>query len=135
MADTRKDVVGGEGVAGSGTGGVHDADGAFEMLREALAAVVDGRVGYADLRTPVRQLCVFAHSEQLSAEELLIRFKEIWAQLPPLAGLPRGRQRNDLMARVATMCIEEYYAQDSSAKSRDSAGKGRDGTEKGRPGS
>lgn len=70
--------------------------------------LVDGKKSYAELRAPVRQLCVFAHSEDVSAEQLLVRFKEIWANLPPLAGLPRGRQRNDLMARVATMCIEEF---------------------------
>lgn len=88
---------------------MHDSAGAFDMLRLALMDVVDGKAKTSDLRTPVRQLCVFAHSEDVTAEELLIRFKEIWAHLPPLAGLPRGRQRNDLMVRVATMCIEEFY--------------------------
>lgn len=86
-----------------------DYDGAFERLRIALVDVVDGKSAYSDLRVPVQQLCVFAHSEEMKAEELLVRFKEIWSGLPPLAGLPRGRQRNDLMARVATMCIEEFY--------------------------
>lgn len=86
-----------------------DYDSAFERLRVALVDVVDGKTGYADLRAPVQQLCVFAHSEEMKAEELLVRFKEIWSNLPPLSGLPRGRQRNDLMARVATMCIEEFY--------------------------
>lgn len=98
----------GDGI-GYGPGTAHDCDGAFEVLRLALMEVVDGKKSAAELRTPVRQLCIFAHSEDLSAEQLLVRFKEIWANLPPLAGLPRGRQRNDLMARVATMCIEEFY--------------------------
>lgn len=104
MADARHD-----GTVADGPGTVQDCDGAFEALRGALLDVVAGNSKLADLREPLRQLCVFARSENVTAEQLLIRFKEIWASLPPLAGLPRGRQRNDLMARVATMCIEEFY--------------------------
>ena len=104
MADARN-----VGIVGDGTGTVRDCDGAFEALRGALLNVVDGKSRLTDLRDPVRQLCTFAHRENVSAEQILIQFKEIWASLPPLAGLPRGRQRNDLMARVATMCIEEFY--------------------------
>jgi hypothetical protein len=104
MADARHDPIGGDGL-----GTAHDCDGAFEVLRVALLEVVEGKRDYTQLRGSVRQVCVFAHSEDVSAEQLLVRFKELWANLPPLAGLPRGRQRNDLMARVATMCIEEFY--------------------------
>lgn len=86
-----------------------DCAGAFDVLRLELMDVVDGKSSCSDLRPSVRQLCIFAHSEELRAEELLVRFKDIWANLPPLVGLPRGRQRNELMARVATMCIEEFY--------------------------
>ena len=96
--------------AGSAThDAVHDSDGAFDALRSRLMDVVDGRSSYAELRAPIRQLCVLAQREDLRAEQLLVRFKEIWAELPPLSGLPRGRQRNDVMAKVATMCIEEFY--------------------------
>lgn len=111
MADVRHDLN-----SGDGAGTAHDCDGAFDALRSALLDMVDGKRDYADLRHPVRQLCVFAHSEDMSAEQILIRFKEIWASLPPLAGLPRGRQRNDLMARVATMCIEEFYGPPSAQR-------------------
>lgn len=90
-------------------GAAQDYDGTFDVLRAALLDVVAGKVTPDRLRVPIRQLCVFAHSEDMRAEELLVRFKEVWASLPPLAELPRGRQRNDLMAQVATMCIEEYY--------------------------
>lgn len=104
MADAREDRAG-----PPGGDGVQDCDSAFDVLRSALMDVVDGKINCSELRAPVRQLCVFAHSEDLRAEQLLVRFKDIWANLPTLAGLPRGRQRNDLMARVATMCIEEFY--------------------------
>ncbi len=89
---------------------VQDFDAAFEMLRSALIAVVDGRASSSNVRPALRQLCVCARAEDLKAEQLLVRFKELWSSLPSLAGLPRGRQRNDLMARVTTMCIEEFYA-------------------------
>lgn len=104
MTDGRND----RGVAGA-PGTAQGCDGAFAALRDALLDVVDGKSKLSELREPVRQLCALAHSEEMSAEQILIRFKEIWASLPPLAGLPRGRQRNDLMAQVATMCIEEFY--------------------------
>jgi hypothetical protein len=109
MEHVRGDGISDDGIGGERPGTAQDCAGAFEVLRFALTEVVDGKKSYAELRAPVRQLCVFAHSEDVSAEHLLVRFKEIWASLPPLAGLPRGRQRNDLMARVATMCIEEFY--------------------------
>src|SRR5688572_18572463 len=70
---------------------VHDCDGAFDVLRSRLIDVVDGKSSYDELRAPVRQLCVCAHSEDVKAEQLLVRFKEIWAELPSLSGLPRGR--------------------------------------------
>ncbi len=109
MAHVSGEKISGDGLGGDGLGTARNCEGAFEVLRFALLEVVDGKKSHAELRAPVRQLCVFAHSEDVSAEQLLVRFKEIWASLPPLAGLPRGRQRNDLMARVATMCIEEFY--------------------------
>lgn len=90
-------------------------DSALEVLRSRLIDVVAGNVDLADLRAPVRVLCALAHSEDVRAEQLLVRFKEIWAELPPLSGLPRGRQRSDLMARFATMCIEEFYASPPAA--------------------
>lgn len=86
-----------------------DYDSAFDALRTALLDVVTGQATSADLRGPVRRLCIFAHAQDMRAEELLVRFKQVWSSLPPLAELPRGRQRNDLMAQVATMCIEEFY--------------------------
>lgn len=97
------------GVPPDGKAAVQDCEGAFDALREILLEVVDGRASSSDLRAPIRQLCVLAQSEDIRAEQLLVRFKELWANLPPLAGLPRGRQKNELMARIATMCIEEYY--------------------------
>jgi hypothetical protein len=95
-----------------------DYDGAFDTLRVALLDFVAGTASAAQLRIPIRQLCVFAHSEDMKAEELLVRFKEVWASLPPLAELPRGRQRNDLMAQVATMCIEEFYGPPGGDRAR-----------------
>lgn len=90
-------------------GQAQDYDSAFDILRCVLLDVVEGKALWSELRLPVRRLCIFAHSRDMRAEELLIRFKEVWASLPPHAELPRGRQRDDLMARVATMCIEEFY--------------------------
>lgn len=101
--------AGSDGTRAHADGSAQDYDGAFDMLRAALLDVVEGKATWSELRLPVRRLCVFAHAEDMRAEELLVRFKEVWASLPPLAELPRGRQRNDLMAQVATMCIEEFY--------------------------
>ena len=98
-----------DGIRATNDGEAQDYDSAFDTLRTALLDVVTGKATSADLRGPVRRLCIFAHAQDMRAEELLVRFKEVWSSLPPLAELPRGRQRNDLMAQVATMCIEEFY--------------------------
>lgn len=91
-------------------GATQDYDGAFEMLRTALLDVVEGKATYDELRAPVRTVCIVAREHDVRAEQMLVRFKEMWSSLPPLADQPRGRQRNDLMARVATICIEEFYS-------------------------
>lgn len=82
------------------------ADGA---LRRAVAVMQpDGPVD-AGVRELIRMTCNLAHDRGLRAEQLLVLIKAAWS------GLPEGQRRprhddGDVLARVITVCIHEYYA-------------------------
>ena len=54
-------------------------------------------------------MCSEAHASGLRAEELLVRLKQVFHQLPEVQELPHGGDRSDLLNRVVSLCIEEYY--------------------------
>ena len=63
-----------------------------------------------DLRRALRAMCDVAHREDLRVEQLLITLKQVWHTLPEARELPSGRERNEILARIISTCIEEYYA-------------------------
>ena len=54
-------------------------------------------------------MCTEAHQCGLRAEELLVRVKHVFPQLPEVQELAHGSDRNDLLNRIVSLCIEEYY--------------------------
>src|SRR5919204_4325075 len=63
-----------------------------------------------ELRRAVRALCAAAHQEHLRAEQLLVLVKQALNSLPEVAALPYDTERADTLARVISLCIEEFYA-------------------------
>lgn len=88
---------------------VDGTESAFAALGSALTSALDGSSSPEELRNAVRLVCVHAHSDEIPAEQLLVRFKNVWSSLPQVRSLPLGRQENELMTRVVTLCIEEFY--------------------------
>ena len=86
------------------------SDATVEALRRALRAKPDGPPSGGDLRRAVRLLCDEVRGKGLSAEQLLVSFKELWQSLPEAGQLPFGPMRREVLDNIITMCIEEYYA-------------------------
>ena len=96
----------------------HDSSGGSAVLaEETIAAVRAALVRYVDapsngdeLRSALHAVAADARAKSVAPEQLLVALKDIWYSLPV------GRSRHDptqqiqLLQRVVTMCIKEYYA-------------------------
>jgi hypothetical protein len=79
-------------------------------LRHAIQIYVDQDSPDGAFRTAVRMMCEDVHRESLPAEQLIIAFKGVWQALPEVQRIPRGGEREHLLERIVTMCVEEYYS-------------------------
>jgi hypothetical protein len=87
------------------------------VLREQLLGVLglalrsaDGRGGAPDpeLRRAIQRSGESARESGLRAEQLIILLKEAWHELPEARRAPH-RGADDVLARVITLCIDQYY--------------------------
>lgn len=84
-------------------------DLARNTVRAALRAEQRGGAAEGEVRMLLRQACDSAHLQDAHVERLLILLKEAWRELPQA----RHRTHNEAqapLARVVTLCIEEFYA-------------------------
>ena len=79
------------------------------LLRQTLSTVTRGDATPVRIREALRQACDTAHERGLHAEQLLILVKEAWHELPATRRATRDEAER-LLARVITLCVEEYYA-------------------------
>jgi len=63
-----------------------------------------------DARDLLCRTCDSARAHGVRAEQLLLLFKEAWRELPEARSMPR-QDAGEVLARVITVCIHEYYAQ------------------------
>lgn len=81
-----------------------------EMSRSALRNAL--RAGEAapdgEVRRMLRDTCSAARARNMSAEHVLILLKEGWRVLPEAPGR-RDAEAQARLARIVTLCIEEYY--------------------------
>ena len=84
-----------------------------ELARGAVCAALytDGRRRTLDdeLRPILRRTCDAAREQDTLVERLLILLKDAWREQP--VGWPKRHiDSEDTLARLITLCIEEYYA-------------------------
>ena len=87
------------------------SDAAIVALRSALQARLRGWLEDGELRRAIRLLCDEAHRRGMGAEQLLVMLKQAWASVAGTSNFPLGPERDELSKRVITMCIEEFYAE------------------------
>ena len=82
---------------------------ATTAVRSALQAQLRQPSGDDSLRRALRSLCVEARARELRAEQVIVLFKRAWDTLPESRGTD-GRKKQEMLDRVITVCVEEYYA-------------------------
>lgn len=82
---------------------------ARETVSAALRPELQGSAGDHVLRKLLRQACGVAHTHDARVERLLVVLKEAWRELPQARHRTHTEAQAPL-ARVVTLCIEEYYA-------------------------
>ena len=78
------------------------------VLRRAVYTVGGGYSLSSALRESMRRICVLAHARDVRVEQLLVLIKESWFELPEPERILRDHS-GDVLARVITLCIDEYY--------------------------
>jgi hypothetical protein len=82
---------------------------AVSALRVALQQYLEtGRE--SDVRPALQLVAKEARTKRVHAERLLVVLKDVWTSLPQLGDKPEAERQNQLLQRVITLCIREYYS-------------------------
>ena len=46
---------------------------------------------------------------RLHAEQVVILVKEVWSEVPEASSAPATDEQRQMLERLVTLCIEEYY--------------------------
>lgn len=89
-------------------------DAVGPAIRSAVAAQLEparrSEAAGAQLRKAVRHVCVDARRRGIPVEQLLIAVKRACASAPEIQTRSSDPQAVDVMNRVVSVCIQEYYA-------------------------
>jgi hypothetical protein len=85
--------------------GVALLDAALEKATTSRNPTAATGVKYA-----VRRICADAKRNGWTPEQLLVAFKSALATIPAVQRLTRGPDRDQFVARLVSVCIDEYYA-------------------------
>lgn len=86
-----------------------NSDAAVRAVRCALQGIAGDYTPGTDVRRALRLMCDEARRHQLGAEQLVIIIKRAWESLPEARRRARNGEREQLLGKILTMCIEEYY--------------------------
>lgn len=78
------------------------------VLRRAVYTVSNGYAIDGNLRDSMRRVCKMAQNREVPAEGLLVMLKDSWWDLPE-AERVLGHRREEVLSRVITLCINEYF--------------------------
>jgi hypothetical protein len=81
----------------------------LEMLTAALRATRARKSVTAEQRVVISRICSSAERWNYSPEDFLIAFKLAIVDAANAAGLPAGPDRNDLLAKLVSVYIDEFY--------------------------
>ena len=81
---------------------------ALAAVRCLLQTHVRRPLSEPSLRQALRLLCDDAHRRGMRAEQVLVLLKQAWLSLPE-NDPPHGILHADRLARVVSLCIEEFY--------------------------
>lgn len=78
------------------------------VLRRAVYTVSNGYAIDGKLRDSMRRVCKLAQNREVPAEGLVVMLKDAWWDMPE-AERVLGHRREEVLSRVITLCINEYF--------------------------
>ena len=78
------------------------------VLRRAVHTISNGYTIDGKLRESMQRICRLAHNREITAERLVVMMKEVWWEMPE-AERVLGHRREEVLSRVVTLCIDEYF--------------------------
>ncbi len=80
-----------------------------ELLRNALRLSGNGRAVSSEQRAIINQICSCPEKFTFAPEDFVIAFKLALTNAANEVGIRPGPERNDLLARLVSICIEEFF--------------------------
>ena len=80
------------------------------VLRDALAHYLAQPGDVGALRSALRRVAEESRAHDLRAEQLMVAFKGLWRSMPQVSAVGDPLARAQMLERLITVCIEEYYA-------------------------
>lgn len=91
--------------------------GGSAALSLAASACTSDGFGDGEIRQAAHLICRDAHRDGLSAEQMLIALKLEWSALPEVVAMRNRPVAEELLSRIVTVCIHEYYLSTPQADS------------------
>jgi hypothetical protein len=88
------------------------------VLKEALQSDVEQTRARGDQRRLVREICSLPEVRALPPEQFFIAFKQAVNDAATELGLPRSPEREQLVSRLLTVSIEEFFHPDGDGDGR-----------------
>jgi hypothetical protein len=79
-------------------------------LREAIRLHLAGSSPNNYLGDALHRLSGEAHAKGIRAEQLIILLKQVWGEMPEVTRALEPYERQQVLARLVTHCINQYYA-------------------------
>ena len=92
-----------------------------ELLRSALRSNGSARVVTPEQRAIIQQICSAQEKRSFAPEDFVIAFKLALTNAANDVGIKPGPDRNDLLARLVSVCIEEFFRSPSAIDATRSA--------------
>ncbi|MGH7651370.1 MAG: hypothetical protein ACREMS_05955 [Gemmatimonadaceae bacterium] len=89
------------------------------LLEKSLGAGRARKTVSAELRGVIREICRAPERQRYAPEDFLIAFKLAVVEAATRAHIPPAPDRNDFLARLVSVYIEEFYRADFPAKQAD----------------
>jgi hypothetical protein len=82
------------------------------LLHAALEKATTSRKPSAatGVKYAVWRICVDARRQEWGPEQLLVAFKSALSTMPAVQRLTRGPDRDEFVARLVSLCVDQYYA-------------------------
>jgi|SRR4051812_40078700 hypothetical protein len=85
-------------------------DASIDLLRSALRDYLQDSKDPGKLQPSLLHIASEARTKEMLPEQLLVVLKEVWSSLPEVRSMTNTREQINLLQRVVTMCIKEYYS-------------------------